>query len=637
MKKIVFIIGLLLSMLSIAQAKDRVIELPPFVAWNSSSIEITKICINDTETRIYIHAFCHPNSWLKIATGTILKDENGDLYPIRRGFGIALDKQFWVSESGQAEFQLIFPPIPSNVNCIDFSEGDFEGAYKIWGIQLNKKAFNKFKLPQEVGTSTIDLKMMLPDPNLSYGKAILKGQILDYKTGMPDKGNLYFQDVIRNVGLDGEIRIQEDGTFYAEINVLTATPSTIIFPFGSINYILAPGETTSVVINLRESARSKSHFRRKQKPYGKEIYYEGYLADFQQELADHPVTFDLCQTNSYEDYPQQVTQWNGKTPQEYKDQILTSLSKYKEQIRKSKRSLAYKEFMYGDLELSAALKIIETERILKLAHIETNKLEGEDANKYYAETNIATPIGYYEELLNFAYVFSPKACYNSKYPILFDLMHRADVHDKILKALDSKQDFTLNLQAHMMGVSIKNLNPLTHKQEEEMAYMPPAYRQMILSMNTNLLQQIEANKRKTGFTVNEINDEANENLFPSIIEKYRGHAVLIDFWATWCAPCRSANKKIIPIKKDLKNKDIIYVYITGETSPIDTWKQMIPDIHGEHFRLSNKQWIYLRDNLKILGIPTYIILDQKGNITFRQTGFPGVETMKEELMKAINQ
>lgn len=38
-------------------------------------------------------------------------------------------------ESGEAEFQLTFPPIPQNVTCLDFSEGDFEGAYKIWGIQ----------------------------------------------------------------------------------------------------------------------------------------------------------------------------------------------------------------------------------------------------------------------------------------------------------------------------------------------------------------------------------------------------------------------------------------------------------------------------------------------------------------------
>lgn len=51
-------------------------------------------------------------------------------------------------ESGEAEFQLLFPPIPANVTSLDFSEGDFDGAYKIWGIQLNEKDFRKSALPK---------------------------------------------------------------------------------------------------------------------------------------------------------------------------------------------------------------------------------------------------------------------------------------------------------------------------------------------------------------------------------------------------------------------------------------------------------------------------------------------------------
>lgn len=49
------------------------------------------------------------------------------------------------------------------------------------------------------------------------------------------------------------------------------------------------------------------------------------------------------------------------------------------------------------------------------------------------------------------------------------------------------------------------------------------------------------------------------------------------------------------MKKELKDKDIIYLYITGETSPLGTWRNMIPDIHGEHFRVTDEQWSYLRE------------------------------------------
>lgn len=629
---------MLLGMLCMAQAKDRIVERPPFLAQNSSSIEIDKIVMSDTVTTVYIKAFYRPKYWIKIATGSVLKDNNGILYPIRKGIGITLDKEFWMPESGEAEFQLTFPPIPQNVTRLDFSEGDFEGAYKIWGIQLDKKSFGKFKLPKDVIVPKADHKMTLPDPIVKYDKAILKGRILDYQKGMPDKGSLYYQDVIREGAQEGKIRIQDDGTFYHEMNVFMITPCTIMFPFGTIEYLLAPGETTSIVINLRENARKQSHLRQAEKPYGKEVYYGGYLAGLQQELADNPMSFSFTEGNSYEDYQQQIKQLNGKTAEEYKAQILARLPEFKKQIMQSKGSPAYKEIINTDLELSAALKVIETERNLKLAYIMANGLEGEKANKYYAETQINIPQGYYEGLLDFTSILSPKACYNSRYPALFDIIRRVGINDKILKHLDSHTAagfLTPNLKAHMIGVSMRDLNPLNDEQKAELVTMPSAYNEVVLVMNSDLLKQIEINKKKTGFTINDAGEVSNEDLFPSIISKFRGHTLLVDFWATWCGPCRSANKEILPMKEELKDKDIIYLYITGETSPLGTWKNMIPDIHGEHFRVTKEQWSYLGEKLNIRGVPTYFVVDKEGNITYKQTGFPGVDAMKEQLMKAL--
>lgn len=52
--------------------------------------------------------------------------------------------------------------------------------------------------------------------------------------------------------------------------------------------------------------------------------------------------------------------------------------------------------------------------------------------------------------------------------------------------------------------------------------------------------------------------------------------------------------------------------------------------------LINEQWSFLMSSFNIRGVPTYFIVDPEGNITFKQTGFPGVDTMKKELMKALN-
>ena len=108
-------------------------------------------------------------------------------------------------ESGEAEFQLTFPPIPQNVTCLDFSEGDFEGAYKIWGIQLDKKTFSKFRLPKDVTVTKADHKTMLsPNLLLNTPKRSSKEESFDYQKGMPNKGSLYFQDVIRDEAQEGK-------------------------------------------------------------------------------------------------------------------------------------------------------------------------------------------------------------------------------------------------------------------------------------------------------------------------------------------------------------------------------------------------------------------------------------------------
>lgn len=193
MKRFAWIIGLIFCTICTIQAKDRVIERPPFLAWSSNSIEIDKIVMSDTVTTVYIKAFYRPKYWIKIATGSFLKDNNGMLYPIRKGVGITLDKEFWMPESGEAEFQLLFPPIPENVTSLDFSEGDFDGAYKIWGIQLDKDTFYKQKLPKEAVVHKINKKAILPTPKLVYGTATLKWE----NAGLSERDDATNEDAYR--------------------------------------------------------------------------------------------------------------------------------------------------------------------------------------------------------------------------------------------------------------------------------------------------------------------------------------------------------------------------------------------------------------------------------------------------------
>lgn len=131
---------------------------------------------------------------------------------------------------------------------------------------------------------------------------------------------------------------------------------------------------------------------------------------------------------------------------------------------------------------------------------------------------------------------------------------------------------------------------------------------------TKIDDTLEANKHKTGYVINETPTTPADKLFDAIMSKYKGKVVFVDFWATWCGPCRSGMEKIKPLKEEMKDENIEFVYITNHTSPIGTWNMMIPDIKGEHYRLSPDEWNYFATKFNISGIPHYVLVDKNGKV-----------------------
>lgn len=117
-----------------------------------------------------------------------------------------------------------------------------------------------------------------------------------------------------------------------------------------------------------------------------------------------------------------------------------------------------------------------------------------------------------------------------------------------------------------------------------------------------------------------------------IFSRYRGKVVYIDFWASWCAPCRSEMPDAAALKQQLKNKDVVFIYM-GYRDKEKAWLKAREDlaIEGEHYLLSDKLMKEANEAFDISGIPHYVIIDRDGNVVNKHAGRP--QQVYEQLFK----
>lgn len=630
-----------------AQGQTRVIEQPAFDAWNTQTIEIDKIVLSDTATVFHIDAYYHPNYWIKIAKETTL-EADGKSYPIRSGDGITLSKEFWMPESGTASFRLIFPPLPKGTKQVDFIEGNEERAFRIWGIRLDGT-----QPDSQPKRYVFQKNLQLDEPELKTGTGVLEGKFLGYREGMDKSVRIVLFNMLTGNSDEHLANIQPDGTFRFEAPLVSLT-STMLIGCG-INprqLYLLPRETTRVEINLPEICRSQSKIRKKTASLGDKYYFSGALADLNNELANSEQREPFFGADSREAYMQQMKDISVMTTlDQYKTYWTTKYEKADEEL----------EQMSGISD--ARRKIIS----LRLKHDLARELLSYGIIEYYYRQANNIPrdsvLTDRPELIpqQSYFDFLPKLIpndgyflYDGTFAYMVDNLRYTNFSGKKLewKKGDPLPDNTADL-AHVMGystgalfdllaarrfaASIAEFQPLSTENKAQLDALNPVFKTELFAMNERLLQTIEENKKKSGYTVDRVNitDIPKEELFNAIITPYRGKVIFVDFWATWCGPCKAAMKETEPVKKEYEGKEVVFLYLAGENSPKGTWEQMIPDIKGEHYRMSDEQWDYICQKFGANGVPSYMVIARDGTPTHFQVGFPGVETMKKWLNEEL--
>ncbi|MDR0894703.1 MAG: TlpA family protein disulfide reductase [Prevotellaceae bacterium] len=612
-----------------------VIENPQVLGTNTTSIEVGLIELTDTATVLHIDAAYRPHNWIRIASGSFLRDNTGGKYAIRAGDGIELDKEFWMPDSGRATFNLIFQPIPATATSVDFSEGDdVEGGFEIWGIQLTDQPIT-VNLPQWFKEAEADPAAPLPVVEPKVGKARLEGQILNYTPAMgKNVGYWVYYPFTTGVELV-ETPVDKDGRFAAEIDAVSQHPVVVSMFGDEYRCFIAPGETTTVLLNPAEIARRNSRLRNSDTPIGEPAYYGGYLGALSKEIGAigreqiASIFYGHMNTIAESERMSFLHAIKDKDVNGVKARLLDDYRAQESAIDATSHSAALKQLMHIANNLHYADDIFMIHTWMFRALIINNNLKTREEQQEASDKigTLMLPSNYYDDLKTFPLLNTWQRVYLPT-PSAFTGTKEIFAH-----ALGTDRGPLFELLA--VSEDLQRISDFEVLDAAQLAQVPQPYAAYVAQKNDELKATLERNKQKSGFNVNEDlgKELSGEDVLPFIIAKFKGKPMLIDFWATWCGPCKQANKMLKPVKEELKDKGIVYVYVAGEDSPLGTWNAMITDLPGEHFRLTDKQWKAARKALGIEGVPTYFYIDKEGNIAKKQTGFGSVVPMKEQLLK----
>lgn len=132
-----------------------------------------------------------------------------------------------------------------------------------------------------------------------------------------------------------------------------------------------------------------------------------------------------------------------------------------------------------------------------------------------------------------------------------------------------------------------------------------------------------------------INDKSIKT-FDIILRENKGKLIFIDFWASWCIPCRIETPILENVKRKYANKGIVFISISlDEDNKVDKWLSAMKQdgIYNtpHQYRLINAKKTEIAKIFNLRTIPKYVVLDRQGDILNKDFFKPSEKEFEKSL------
>lgn len=296
---------------------------------------------------------------------------------------------------------------------------------------------------------------------------------------------------------------------------------------------------------------------------------------------------------------------------------------YTDTIYSYKHQSLISEEMYRHYKFVLRLKDFESQRILNKDSTYYQIMEQEISDEYACYPSYYEFLDYYLWFFNYhieKIIESQGSCYDWRQT--FDELSTKPFQPKSMQIL-------LQRCINEIGenFSAENLNNYLSKYVKitgDSILYNKIVEQYNLSADTNqlLLKDIQGN------TIN----------FQQLLKKHKGKVIYIDFWASWCVPCRKEMEPASELRKQYLGKDVVFVYLAYNDTE-SSWRKAVQEeklstVETNYFILNSKNSKML-ENIDLRLIPRYIIIDKNEKLVEMNAPRPSDKRIKTTLNKYL--
>ena len=583
-----------------AWAKNNVIDRPAFKSTSTNDLLPVKVELTKTATIVHFRMVCaHWRDWSMDGArlecgGQRYAYQEGRIIT-HKGKEVLIDEAFeigkkYVKNAQQDSVILCFEPMPKGAKTFHYVEADNDGAWKIRGIRLDNQLYPLALPPYQ---RPVDDGEPLQPLTLKHGEAtatcILHGggsfdyfgpSSCDPITGQYESRSLYADSVT----------VYRHPAYVATRSVWLGCRVDAGMHIDQFPLILIPGETLTLEVDATACLARDGNFAAG-RPTNHDCYrLGGTLGDLNQVLLENSFLHfrDIKGLPTY----------NGGDTSGWCDALWQSIDTLHRGVAERR---GYTRRQQDFLRLLLEDYYVRTVQAHTLTDPHARDLMlFRDGRSYYLPP-IADRLPYLKA----------------------NGLDHGEVYEMLKGFADAKEKAAQMRQGHVLPDSV-------------IQTAHPYFRPILRAFNDTTRVAAERLQREAKERMMPTPDVAGAQLLQTIASQYSGKVVFFDLWATWCGPCKKGIAAMEPLKEQLKGKDVVFVYLTNESSPIDEWSKYVIKIPGQHYRIPNTLW----NQIPNLGsIPQYYLYNRQGQEVWQQTGFSekALKDMEKRIAEVVSE